>query len=377
MTNFQILAVVIQLTVYLLAPALVLKLEKRSRFIQVISPVLVCYLAGIVMANQDFLPVSLPVSMMVRNVTVALAIPLLLFSVDLIGWLRLSRVTVISFVLCVVSVMITSTIGHFIFADTFEESAKIAGMLVGVYTGGTPNMNAIGTALKIKPEMFIVLESVDMVMGATYLLFLFTLGPRLLAKILPPFQKAGNADVKEEEADGKAAVIWSHVGLSFLLTALIVAAAGGLSVLLPEGMQEAGAILLITTFAIAASMKKRVRALKGSQESGMYVLLIFCVAVGSAAKFDTLVHTSPAIFGYIGFVMLGAIALHVTLAAILRLDRDTVIITSTAGIYGPAFVGPVVSVLKNKEVLISGLASGLVGYSVGNYLGLALAWALG
>ncbi|MBW2699671.1 MAG: hypothetical protein JRF33_02540, partial [Deltaproteobacteria bacterium] len=45
-------------------------------------------------------------------------------------------------------------------------------------------------------------------------------------------------------------------------------------------------------------------------------------------------------------------------------------------IFGPHMVGPVAVALKNKEILFSGLASGLVGYAVGNYLGLALAWLL-
>ena len=53
------------------------------------------------------------------------------------------------------------------------------------------------------------------------------------------------------------------------------------------------------------------------------------------------------------------------------------IATSAAGIFGPAFAGPVASALKNPAMLITGLTTGLVGYAVGNYLGLALAYLLG
>jgi uncharacterized membrane protein len=52
------------------------------------------------------------------------------------------------------------------------------------------------------------------------------------------------------------------------------------------------------------------------------------------------------------------------------------IITSTAGIFGPAFIPPVATALGNREIIFSGIATGLVGYAVANYLGLRLAWML-
>lgn len=367
---------ILQVLLLLFVPALVLWLEKRIKLIKIISPVLTCYLVGIAMANQSAAPVNLEISMIMRNATVAMAIPLLLFSVDIMGWLRLSRPTVISFALCMVSVMIMSTVGHLIFHNHFAESAKISGMLVGVYTGGTPNMNAIGTALKINSEMFILLESVDMLLGALYLVFLLTLGPRLLKRILPPFPHKDNSAACEELAH-KAEIVFRHVILAVLLTLAVVGVAGGLSLLVPESLLVPVIILLITSLAIVCSLNRKVRALKGSHEAGMYVLLIFCVAVGSSAKIENLMATPPELLAFIALVMFGAVALHIILAVIFRIDRDTMIITSAAGIYGPPFIAPVAAVLKNREVLVSGIATGLVGYAVGNYLGLGLAWLLG
>ncbi len=64
------------------------------------------------------------------------------------------------------------------------------------------------------------------------------------------------------------------------------------------------------------------------------------------------------------------------LAMVFRIDTDTTIITSTAGIYGPAFIIPVAEGIKNREVVVSGLTCGLAGYAIGNYLGFAVAWLL-
>jgi uncharacterized membrane protein len=60
----------------------------------------------------------------------------------------------------------------------------------------------------------------------------------------------------------------------------------------------------------------------------------------------------------------------------VQIDADTALITSTAGIYGPAFIAPVAGAMKNKEVMLPGLITGILGYAVGNYLGIAVAFVL-
>ena len=58
----------------------------------------------------------------------------------------------------------------------------------------------------------------------------------------------------------------------------------------------------------------------------------------------------------------------------MRIDRDTVLITSTASIFGPAFVGQIAQVLGNRHIVFGGMATGLVGYAIGNYLGIGVAY---
>ena len=71
--------------------------------------------------------------------------------------------------------------------------------------------------------------------------------------------------------------------------------------------------------------------------------------------------------------MFGSVMLHMLLGWIFRVDADTLLVTSTAAIYGPPFVPPLCEALKNRHLLISGLTTGLVGYAVGTQLGLAVA----
>jgi uncharacterized membrane protein len=57
-------------------------------------------------------------------------------------------------------------------------------------------------------------------------------------------------------------------------------------------------------------------------------------------------------------------------------DRDTLIITSTAAIFGPAFIAPVAQAIGNREIIPIGIALGLIGFAIGNYLGMGLAFIL-
>ncbi len=371
--------VVVQVLLFLVLPALVLYSAKYIKLIDYISPVLVCYLLGMAMANQPWAPVNTDVSMTSCSITVALAIPLLLFSVDIPGWLRLAKRTVLSFALCMVSVLVTSSLAFFLLRDQIADGAKISGMLVGVYTGGTPNMAAIGKALGVAPETFVQLNSADILTAAVYLPVLFAIAPKVLGKILQafPFSEPSEGQTPTEESPKEApGMSIKDVVKALGLALLVVAAGAGLGTLFPQGLQEALTILSITTLAVAASFHPAVRRWRGSHETGLYILLCFCVAIGSTAHWEKMQESVGVILAFVSIVMFGSALLHFTLAYFFRIDRDTAIITSTAAVFGPAFIGPVASVLKNREIVVSGIASGLVGYAFGNYLGLGLAWVL-
>jgi len=79
---------------------------------------------------------------------------------------------------------------------------------------------------------------------------------------------------------------------------------------------------------------------------------------------------------YIGLAIFGTLFLHVLLSSIFKIDTDTTIITSTALCCSPPFVPVVAGALKNKEIIISGITVGIIGYAIGNYLGVSLAWLL-
>jgi uncharacterized membrane protein len=367
---------------YFLVPFVVLKLAPKVKLIELLSPVVCCYIAGIVLGN---LPLGFSLKETVTPVTegsVLLSIPLLLLSTDFPAWLRLAPKTVVSFLLVIFSVMVVSAASAFAFKGQLPEVDKLASMLVGVYTGGTANLVAIGMGLKVKQESFVLLNTADLLLGAIWLVIAMTFGKDLLAKILPPFTFNKEEQDRLNAEENK----WMHlkfsekskIGLMLMgLTVLIVGISVGASQLFFKELVAPFIIMLLTGLAIGASFFKRLRDLPGSFEIGEYFLFVFCMAIGSLANISEIIGASGVYILFTAVIMFGSIFLHFFLCIFFKIDRDTALITSMAGIFGPAFIGPFAAVLKNREIVVSGVTTGLIGIALGTYLGFLLYYFIG
>lgn len=289
----------------------------------------------------------------------------------------------LSLVLALVSLLIAIFIGYYLFAHNITESAKVTGMLVGVYTGGTPNLAVIGTALEVTPETFILTHTYDLIIGSIALLFLMTVAQRLFNTFLPPFQLIRRAEnVMQVEIEKEDTDMENFDGLfqrknipgiakSLLVSVLIFAIGGGLSLLFSKSNQVLVVILTITTLGLLASLIKPVNRLKISFPLGMYFIIIFCLALSSMANLRNMFQIEfLELFLYVLWVVFGSMFIHVGLARIFKVDTDTTIISITALTYSPPFVPAVAGAIKNKDVIISGLTIGILGFAFGSYLGI-------
>ncbi len=357
-------------------PGLTLLAARHLKPVAWLGPVIICYAVGIVLGNLPGLAPSTQLSLSVSEAAVPLAIPLLLFSSDVRRWMRLAPTTLLSFVLACVSAMVGAAVVGLLNRDGSDEWWKMAGMMVGVYTGGTANMNAVGLALQVREETFVLLNTADIIVCSVYLLLLVTVAQRLVLVFLPPFPRPtgwDEASAAEESSGGHKP---ADMGVALALAVAIVGVSVGVSLLLFRRLEPPVVLLLITSLGLGASFVPRVRQLAGSYALGDYALLVFCVSVGTLADASRLRETGLFVFSFCAGVVVLSVVLHFTLAALFRIDADTALITSTATIFGPPFIAPVARALRNRELMVSGLTTGLMGYAVGTYLGLAVAWML-
>lgn len=368
---------ILQVLIIFAIPMLILLASKKHKIIRTLSPILVAYAIGILWGNIPGLPLDRGISDLLTQVSVPIAIPLILFSADFIKWLKSAKKTVISFVLMIASAFLAALLAAWIFHGTIDEFAKISGMMVGVYTGGTPNLMAVGLMLEAKKDTLILVSTCDSILGGGYFLLLISVIKPLLSKILRPFDKSSTVEQIEEvvpefsslDKKGKIKAV-KGISLALLICIVGLGISAGVALIATGNLDVAIVMLGVTTVGVGMSFVKRIKNIKYTFDVGQYLILVFSIALGTMVNIKEMLNSSPAILGFVAVAMFGAVIIHVILAIIFKIDVDTAIITSTAGIYGPAFVVPVADAIKNKEVIVAGLTAGLVGYAVGNYLGL-------
>ncbi len=372
---------------YFLFPVLVIYLCYRFPLINKIGAVILCYLAGMLVGNYfTFSPAAVDLQNTLTSAAVALALPLLLFSMDVKAWSRLAGKATLSMLLATIAIMAVAFGGYMIIRDNFPNAWQLGGMAVGLYTGGTPNLAAIKTALNVDSGVYITMHTYDTVISLIYILFFCSVAQRLFNLFLPKFQSKSGAAALEDSAEEEA--IDSYKGIlsrktwppllgAFAVALLILGVSVGLAELFPIEHGDAITILAITTLGIACSFIPQIRRIRKTFQTGMYLIYVFCLVVGSMANLRELfTRVNWHILSFVTLCIFGSLLLHALLCRIFNIDTDTMIITSTSAICSPPFVPVVANALKNKEIILSGLYTGIIGYAIGNYLGISLSYIL-
>lgn len=376
-------AIILAILLFLL-PILIIWISEKVSIIKKIGTVVIAYALGFAIGNSGFFGEDVKqVQNLVTTITIPLALPLLLMSFDYRNWKTLTGNSIKALITGLISVIIVIVIGNYFFSDTVPESWKISGLLVGVYSGGTPNLASLKNILDVKNDTYIIIHSLDMLISSVYLLFFLTIGKFVYGFFLPKFKYK---NIKEEEHT-KATDVENYKGVlsakqifpnlkSLGISILIFAIGGGLSLIVAKEFQMLVAILTITSLGIAASFLSKIKQNDKNFELGMYFIIVFSMTVSSMAKFSSFEKEVLNLLYFIAYVVSGSMILHIILSKIFKIDSDTTIICSVALICSPPFVPVVASALKNRQIIVSGLSIGIIGYAIGNYIGVLVAYAL-
>ena len=374
-----LLANILLTILFVLFPALIIWLSGRVKLIEKLGVVIVCYLCGMILGNSGLLPESFRVVQTnLQDISVCLALPCVLFSLDFKKWLKTARSAIVSMLLAIVSLAVMVLVLHLLFFRIDPNTASYAGLSMGVYTGGTPNIASIKTAIGVDEETFILFTTYDAVLGMAYILFVTSVAQKFFQKVfkLRPYSAELKEQIsvsKEEYDDSYQGIfepaVFKKLCLAFLLSAVIlgISFVAGLQV---PGYETAITILCITTISIICSFIEPIRNIKKTTPAGMYIIYVFCFTVATMADFSKLINLNWVIVLFIVIAMFGSMTLHAILCRLAGIDSDTMIITSVSAICSPPFVPVAADALKNRAVMVSGLATGIIGYAIGNYLGI-------
>jgi len=422
------ITIILLVLFYLLFPLVIIFLCKKWSLLQKFGTIVLAYLFGLIIGTSGVFPrgsegyrlalqnepslkkpviealiaegKAVPEDITVNNIAgiqdtlyslaLLLAFPLLLFSLNIKRWLKFAKKGFLSVALALVAGIVMVTAGFFIWKNAFPDAWKLAGMFEGIYTGGSPNFAALKLILGVDADRFVVLFTYDTVVGAILVLFFVTVAPRIFRSILPKFEEKNGITVDEDLVKKETEGLDDFSGmlnkknffplLKALGLSIVIAGIGGFLYFFAPVKEEyrmAVMVLSITTLGILASLIKPINKINKTFQLGMYLILVFSLTVASGSDLRTMFGKGMwNLVLFISWCYWGSLLLHLILAKIFRIDADNFLITATAFVFSPPFVPLVANALKNKDVIVTGITGGVIGYLLGNYFGTTLAYIL-
>ena len=384
-------------------PAGVLWLCRKFSWLDKIGPMMILYAIGLVIANIPMPAEIAKLQGIIPTIMIPLAIPMMLFGCTFkTSEVALQLRLVVS---GVIAVCLATVGGYLLFGQEIGQGAEIGGMIAGKCTGGTLNAAAIKEGLRIDDSTYVLLTTYDIIICFFYFVFLLGGGIRLFRWLYGEKAKrtisAEDAEaIKQEMAAIKANPYkglrskagFKQMGKVLGLTLVVVVVAVALAYLigwifgadLANFMNEkkggwfmAPFILMLTTLGIGLSFWKPVKKLDKSYDLGMYLIYIFSLAIASMADLSNLkIMENLNMIAFLTFAIFVSLFIHAIICRLFRVDADSMVISSVAFINSPPFVPMISNAMKNRASLVTGISAGLIGYAVGNYLGILMAQLL-
>lgn len=370
------------MAVITMIPVLFVWLEKNTgwKIFDILPAIIWIFLTPIFLSNLNVIPRSSPIYSTFRSFAVPMFIVLMLLDINIREVLRVAWRGAAVLTLGAIGIVIGAVVSFFIFREGLPpDTWRGFGALAGSWIGGTGNLAAVAESLETPGEMVGMVVIVDNFVYVLY--FPLILTSKRWARAFNRF-----TGVSQEEIDhiSKATTeverkthevhfkdILTLVGWGF--TAILVAnwVAAALPELPPVLTQSTWAILLVTTIGIALSATP-LKDVPGTEPLSMSFVYIYMTMIGAAADLRNL--GGAQWFLIAGFV---AIAIHLVFivigARLFRLDVSMAAVSSVAAVGGAASA-PVAAGYHREELVPVSIMLALIGYGLGNYLGVATAY---
>jgi uncharacterized membrane protein len=360
--------------------ALAFWLDLSFAWARTVGATMLVILFGALVSNLGLVPFTSPVYDAVTGPVTSLAIVWLLFAVDVRDLKEAGPTMLAAFLIALVATAVGAVIAALLFAGAFDGQAwKLAGVMTGTYAGGSLNFVAVGRALEFPPALFSAATASDNVMtalwfGATLMI------PVWLGRFFPAPRHdhhASRADPERAEADPMAHhPFFSETPLHILDITILLALGFALVRAAATLGEVAGmpSILWLTTLALAVGHTPWVRRLDGAMHLGSLGLHFFLAIMGIGSRVSEILRVGPEVFWFTALVVLVHGLIVYGGARLARIDVETTSVASQAAVGGPSSALALAVGRDWKALVLPGVVVGLLGYAVGNYLGLGVAY---
>lgn len=356
-----------------LVVVLSLWLESNHKIFKKLGSGSLVILIGMILSNTGFLPGESYAYNFLMSSGVSAGIVLILLGVDISSIRKAGPDMLKAFGLGAVgSAVGSATMALILYSSIGEETWKLAGQFTGTYVGGGMNFAALGAALGTSSDLYAAAVAADVSVTAFWLIICLAV-PAILGK------EGGDRSLNNESDNTytleKALYRSEHpINISHIAALLSITFGSlWLAGMLAGWFSFLPKILWLTTIVLLLAQIPAVKQLSGSAMLGNFLLLLFLASNGANSVIARIIEVGPAVFYY----AVGTIAIHgliiFGIGTLLRIDAGTLAIASQANVGGSSSALALASARGYGNRILPGIAVGLLGYAVGNYLGLGVA----
>jgi uncharacterized membrane protein len=370
------------LAVITMIPVFFIWLEKKTKWkiFEILPAIIWIFLTPIFLSNLNVIPRESPIYTTFRSFAVPLFIVLMLLDINIRQSLRVAWRGAGVLVLGSLGIVFGAAISFAMFKDGLPpDTWRGYGALAGSWIGGTGNLAAVAESLETPGEMVGMVVLVDNFVYLVY--FPIILTSKRWASWFNRWSQVSQeqidhiaqatAEVEKKTHEVHFKDLITLVGWAFVA----MLAANLLSHVFPEVppvlTQGTWAILLVTTFGIALSATP-LKDVPGTEPVAMAFVYIYMTMIGAQADLRNI--GGAQWFLAAGFICVAFHLIVVFLSA--RLFKVDVSMAATASVaaVGGAASAPVAAGYHREELVPISIMLALLGYALGNYLGVATAW---
>lgn len=355
-------------------------LENNTRVFAKLGAAALCILIGMLCSNLGIIPGASAVYDFFRGPGVLAGITLFLLTVDLGSIKAAGRPMLKAFLLGAFgSALGGAVMGFFLAGAIGPDAWKLSGQFAATYIGGGVNFAAVGQALGTSAEYFTAGVAADVIVTAIWL---------IICIALPAYfgSSGSSADVQADNGSSSGGGsnfpnLLTSTKAPITLWDLAVLASTVIGCLWLSGVIASfipviPKIIWLTTLALFLAQFSTVQKLSGSLVLGNYLLLLFLATNGAVSVIARIVEIGPAVF----YFALGTVLVHGVVifgvGTALKIDAKVIAIASQANVGGASSAMAIAGARGTPHLILPGIAVGLLGMALGNYVGLLVAHLL-
>ena len=349
---------------------------EKTRWGRALSAPLFILFGAMLLSNVGVIPYSAPMYGTVSSVIVPMAIPMLLLRADLKKVFAESGPMLLAFTVAVVLTVVGAYVGAFLI-DLGEYEAQITGVLAASYIGGSVNFVATSQAVEFNDSStYVATLSADAVGAVLFLLLLMSLPALGFARRAMPSRFI---DAEQNEAIDPNAHLASDDSSFDLpkainglaLSLLICAVSQGIVTLFNTPNLF---IIIITVLALLVANfgKPLLKHVQTEFEIATFMMYVFFAVIGAGADLGQVLGAALPATLFLVVLILVHLGLLLVVGRLLRLDLAEVMVASNACILGPPTAAALAASRGWRELVMPGMLVGILGYSIGTFIGVGI-----